>query len=273
MGSRYQVLGTWTGAGRRTSYATDYRSRVMAVLPHEGTHSIMYGPWPIPIGSRQRTAYLARPDAAGQFPVVLVLPTLDGLTGFEKDLCRKFARSGLIAIALDFYRHGGEPLAAYNRLTDTRALTDVDEAHEFIESDDVSWAVSGDIGILGLDVGGRFGIITAATRPWVKSLAVAYTPLTGDEDREYQVADHLGHLPVPVLGLYGADDTLIDASTVDEAQRRNDHGSWILYEGAGHGFLDVDADLYNADAAADADARIVEFFRATLPPAVEIDLG
>jgi len=36
----------------------------MAVLPHEGTHSIMYGAWPIPIGSRQRTAYLARPDAA-----------------------------------------------------------------------------------------------------------------------------------------------------------------------------------------------------------------
>ena len=45
----------------------------MAVLPHEGTHSIMYGGWPLPIGSTQRTQYLARPDAAGRFPVVLVL--------------------------------------------------------------------------------------------------------------------------------------------------------------------------------------------------------
>ncbi len=245
----------------------------MAVLPHEGTHSIMYGPWPIPIGSRQRTAYIARPDAAGRFPVVLVLPTLDGLTGFEKDVCRILARAGLVAIALDFYRDRVDPLQAYNDLTDTRALTDIDEAHEFIESDDVAWAVSGDIGILGLDVGGRFALIAAATRPWVRAVAVAYSPLTGDETREYRVADHLGHLPVPVLGLYGANDELIDPSSVDEAQRRNDHGSWLLYEGAGHGFLDVDADLYDPDAASDAGARILEFFRAALPPAEEIDLG
>ncbi len=245
----------------------------MAVLPHEGTHPIMYGPWPVPVGSRLRTAYLSRPDAAGRFPVVFVLPTLDGLTGFEKDICRMFARSGIVAIALDFYRDSGDPLATYNDLTDTRAITDIDEVHEFIESDDVSWAVSGDIGILGLDVGGRFGIVAAATRPWVRSLAVAYTPLTGDETRDFQVADHLEHLPVPVLGLYGTDDDLIEVSTVDEAQRRNQHGTWILYEGAGHAFLDVDADQYHADSAADARARLVEFFKSTLPQAVELDLG
>lgn len=245
----------------------------MAVLPHEGTHSIMYGAWPIPIGSALRTAYLARPDAAGRFPVVFVLPTLDGLTGFEKDLCRVFARSGVVAIAPDFYRRPGDPLAAYHDLADSRALTDLDETHEFVMSGDVDWAVSGDVGILGVDVGGRFGIIAAATRPWVRALAVAYTPLTGDEDREFPVAGYLEHLPVPVLGLYGTADELIAVATVDEAQRRNDHGQWVLYEGAGHGFLDIDAELYHPDAASDAGARIIEFFKAALPPAEEIDLG
>jgi len=122
----------------------------------------MYGGWPLPIGSTQRTQYLARPDAAGQFPVVLVLPALGGLSGFEKDLCRMFARWGMVAIGVDFYRRKGNPLEAYNALSDRRALTDLDEMHEFIVSDDVTWAVSGEIGILGIDVGGRFGIMAAS---------------------------------------------------------------------------------------------------------------
>lgn len=233
----------------------------------------MYGGWPIPIGSSLRTQYLARPDAAGQFPVVLVLPTVEGLSGFEKDLCRLFARWGLVAIGVDFYRQKGDPLVAYEALSDRQALTDLDEIHEFIVSDDVKWAVGGDLGLLGLDVGGRLGIVCASTRAWVKSLAVVSTPLTGDEDREHQVASYLDNLPVPVLGLYGAEDDLIALSTVDEAQRRNDHGQWLLYQGAGHSFLDAEADGYHADSAADASPRLVEFFKATLPAAVEVDLG
>jgi carboxymethylenebutenolidase len=233
----------------------------------------MYGSWPVPIGSSLRTAYLARPDAAGRFPVVFVLPALHGLTAFEKDLCRLFARSGVAAIAVDFYRHLGDPLVAYHELPDARALTDLDEVHEFVVSDDVKWAVSDDVGILGIDVGGRFALIAGATRPWARAVAVAYTPLTGDEDREHPVAGYLEHLPVPVLGLYGANDDLVAASTVDEAQRRNQHGQWLLYEGSGHGFLDTDAELYDADAAADAFARLVEFFRTALPAAEELDLG
>ena len=97
----------------------------------------------------------------------------------------------------------------------------------------------------------------------------AHEGLRAFADGEWLVPD----LPVPVLGLYGTDDDLIEVSTVDEAQRRNQHGTWILYEGAGHAFLDVDADQYHADSAADARARLVEFFKSTLPRAVELDLG
>jgi len=184
-----------------------------------------------------------------------------------------FARWGVVAIGVDFYRQKGDPHEAYEALSDRRALMDLDEIHEFVLSDDVDWAVGGDLGILGIDVGGRFAIVSASTRPWVKSVAVAYAPLTGDEEREYHVASYLDNLPVPVLGLYGAADELIAPSTVDEAQRRNDHGQWLLYEGAGHSFLDVEAEGYDADASADAYPRLVEFFKATLPPAVEVDLG
>lgn len=245
----------------------------MAVLSHEGTYPIMYGSWPLPVGSEHRYGYIARPDAAGRFPVVLVLPSLEGLTSFEKDMCRTLARAGIAAIALEFYRDGATSLAGYDGLDDARAITDIDEIHDFIVSPDVDWNVSSYVGVLGTDVGGRFGIISGGTRPWVKSLIVAYTPLTGDEERHYQVADYLDHLPVPVLGLYGRDDGLIDNSTVDEAQRRNAHGQWLLYEDAGHDFLDIEAEGFDSASASDATARILAFFRATLPPAEEEDLG
>ena len=195
------------------------------------------------------------------------------MNSFEKDLCRRLARQGFAAVTIDMYRQGGDPIDAYNALSDARALADLDELHEFVLSDDVTWNVSGEVGILGTDVGGRFGLIAAANRDWVKSLVVAYTPLTGDEERDMQVADYLDHLPIPVLGLYGAQDDLIAPETVDEAQRRNDHGQWLLYEGVGHGFLDVNHEGFDQASADDSFARISAFFEATLDERIVEDLG
>lgn len=245
----------------------------MAVLSHEGTYPIMYGTWPIPVGAGHRNGYIARPDEAGKVPVVFVLPDLAGLGSLEKDICRRLAREGFAALSIDLYGANGDSLDLYHSLTDDRALSIIDELHQFVVSDDVVWNVDDHVGVLGTDVGGRFGIIKAATRDWVRSLTICYTPLTGDEEREHQVEGYLDHLPVPVLGLYGANDDLIDTSTVDEAQRRNDHGQWLLYEGVGHGFLDIDGAGFDQSAADDAFARLVAFFRGSLAAAEIEDLG
>lgn len=246
----------------------------MAVLDHEGTYPIMYGTHPVPVGAGYRSGYLSRPDKAGRFPVVVVVPDINGLTSHEKDLCRILARHGIAALALEMYRNRfGDPLEDYHALSDRQAATDLDEVHEFLVSEDVDWAHADAVGLLGLDVGGRFALAAGASRPWVRSVAVCYTPLTGDEERERPVAEVLDHLSVPVLGLYGAGDELIDSATVDEAQRRNDSGQWLLYDGAGHGFLDIDADTYHVDAAADAEQRLIQFFLQTLPQGEPVDLG
>ena len=247
--------------------------QTLAVLSHEGTYPILYGTWPLPVGSEHRDGYIARPDEAGRFPVVIVVPGIGGMGSLEKDICRRFARSGLAAISLDSYRTGGDALTSYSGLSDDRAVADLEEVHEFIVSDNVDWNVSGDVGVMGTDIGGRFALIKAATRDWVKSIAICYTPLTGDEEREHQVADYLDHLPVPVLGLYGSNDDLIDPASVDEAQRRNDHGQWLLYENAAHGFLDIEAAGFDQSAADDAFARLTAFFEATLPEAAIENLG
>jgi carboxymethylenebutenolidase len=235
----------------------------------------MYGSLPVPVGSGYRHGYLARPDKAGRFPVVLLVPDYDGLTAHEKSVARRLARRGLAVVAVDLYaaNRSGDALEDYTSLDDAEGVRVLDEAQEWLASDDIEWAHADGIGVLGLDVGGRFALIQAAHRDYVRSAAVVYAPLTGDEDRRYQVAGMLDHIGRPVLALYAADDELIDAESVDEAQSRNASGSWLLYEGVGHGFLNESDERYDEASAEDAIARLVEFFKSTLPAPVEEALG
>lgn len=250
----------------------------MATLPHEGTHTVIYGYTTVPVGSGYRRGYLARPDQAGRWPVVILAPDLDGLGSHEKYVARRLARRGIAVLAVEMYPKspGRDPeagLRAYNDLSDKAGLRVIDETHEFLASEDIEWAHADRVGVLGLDVGGRFALIAAAHRPWVAATAVAYTPLTGDEERTFPVADMLNHLGTPLLGLYGSDDELIDTDSVDEAQGRNPGGQWLLYQGAGHGFLDEVGDNFDAASFEDAIVRLSDFFRTRLPAAEPVDLG
>lgn len=243
----------------------------MAVLPHEGNYSIMYRPYDVPVGAGTRPGYLARPDEVGRFPVVLVIPDINGMGSHEKDLCRHLARQGFAALAVELYQ---SPTGVdYERSSDRKAMVELDEVVEFVKSEDIDWAHADRLGVVGLEVGGRFALISAATRRWAVSCVVIGTPLTGDENREHKVADYLDSLGIPVLGLYGADDELVANETVDEAQRRNDSGQWLLYKGAAHDFFDIDSNTYNLAAATDAQVRITEWFQATLPAPETVELG
>lgn len=249
----------------------------MAVLPHEGTYPVMYGSYAVPVGAGYRRGYLARPDRTGVFPSVIVVPDLDGVTPHERAVCRSLARRGIATVSVDLYpdpvETGDAALAAYHRIDDGEALRTLDETHEFLLSDDTPWAHADLVGVLGLDVGGRFAIVAGAHRPWVAAIGLVYTPLTGDEGRRYPVAAMLAHVGVPLLGVYAADDELISVETVDEAQRRNPSGDWLLYEGTAHGFLDGGGGAYDQGAADDAVTRFGDFFLRHLPPARLEDVG
>ncbi len=242
----------------------------MSVLPHEGTHPILYGSIGVPVGSGFQPGYLARPDLSGAFPAVLVLHDIYGLTSHEKELCRRLARHGLVALAVDLYRGSApsrdatfdEAVTAYLALPDDRALRDVDEAYEFLMSPDVPWAVKGPVGLLGIDVGGHLALLYAATHAHVGAVAAVCAPLAGDEERARQVAAALREIAVPVLGLYGADDELIPPQSLDAARKIG--GTWLLYEGVGHDFLNEQAAGYDPAAASDAVARLTELFTTKL---------
>lgn len=237
----------------------------MAVQPHEGSFNILYRDFDFPAGTGFAPGYMARPDQSGSFPLLVILAGIDGIRPYLKAMCRGLARHGFAVIAPDLSRgtHPGihasieAQIASYNRLSDRRAMADVDAAIRFAVNDDAGWADPGPHGLVGIDLGGRLAIVYGAHHPEVGALTVAYAPLAGDEDRDYPVAEVLGSLAMPVLGLYGDADVLVPAEGVDAAQQMNPHGQWLLYEGVGHGFLDDDAATYHGGAAADGLARIV----------------
>ena len=75
----------------------------MAVLPHEGTYSVMYVPLAVSVGAGYRRGYLARPDHAGKYPTVILTPDLDGLGPHEKHVARRLARRGVAVLVVDLY--------------------------------------------------------------------------------------------------------------------------------------------------------------------------
>lgn len=236
----------------------------MAVLAHEGTHTVIFGMVSIPIGSAFHDAYLARPDSAERSPTVVILHGIAGLDSATKQLCRSFSRHGFTAIAPDWYLGAGpgsddqaEAFRAYGATSDVRILRLISETVEYMASGDVGGADASAPVVLGLDLGGRFALLFASGSRTVSAVASLYGPLHGDESRDLQVANAMGAIGVPVLGLYGADDDLVPVEHVDEAQAATPNGQWILYEGVGHGFIDAGHDGYDPGAEADALVRLV----------------
>lgn len=63
----------------------------------------------IPSFDRAIPAYIARPDARGRFPTVLVVSEVFGVHEYIRDTCRRLAKAGYVAIAPDFFVRHGNP--------------------------------------------------------------------------------------------------------------------------------------------------------------------
>jgi carboxymethylenebutenolidase len=243
----------------------------VSVLPFEGTHPILFGGARVVDGTRIRDGYLARPDVAGSHSVVVLVPPIAGLTSGVKDLCRRIARHGIAAFAMDPYRGKGpgrrgtadEAAAAYAAASDARAARDLDGTVRWLRSPGTEWADPDRVGLLGIGTGGRWALLAAADLP-IRALAVCYSPLGLVPDREGTALEAIGDVAVPLLGIYGRADATAPATEVTAAREAQPRSEWVIYEEAGHDFLDDGGDTYDAAAAKDAIERLVAFFQGTL---------
>ena len=212
-------------------------------------------------------AYVARPAGAGRPPVILVVNEIFGVHEYIKDVCRRFARAGYVAVAPDFFYRSGvnlpaiedrqQIMAVVGQASDAQVDGDVRAASSWAKAQ--PFAAPGKLGITGFCWGGAVVWRAAMTDPDVKAGVAWYGRLS-------VVVPRAAELKAPVLGLYGAQDQGIPQGDV-EAMRTalkaaGKTGSEIVvYPQAGHGFHADYRSSYDAAAASDGWKRALTFLR------------
>ncbi|HKT54925.1 MAG TPA: dienelactone hydrolase family protein, partial [Caulobacteraceae bacterium] len=72
----------------------------------------------LPTAGQSIRGYVARPDGPGRYPAVIVVSEVFGLHEYIRDVCRRFAKLGYVAIAPGFFDRAGDPAP----LTDFTAI-------------------------------------------------------------------------------------------------------------------------------------------------------
>ena len=228
----------------------------------------------VPVADGHVPTYYARPQGAGPFPIVLVNEEIFGVHEYIKDVCRRLAKLGYMAVAPEIYAR----LADMSKMTDVgriigevvskapdaTVLSDLDAA--------VAWAGAnrGDakrIAVTGFCRGGRNTWMYAAHNPALKAAVAWYGPIKGQASpiQPKVPLDVAGELKCPLLGLYGAKDDGIPQSDVREAEAKAKAGGKtveiVVFPDAGHGFHADYRPSYNAADAANGWSRMLAWFK------------
>ena len=227
---------------------------------------------------RPLPAYLARPAAPGRHPAVIVASEIFGMHDYIKDICRRLAKQGYVAIAPAFFVRVADPaplsdmgaiMKIVGAASDQQVMGDVGAAIRFLQK--APYAEAGHMGIVGFCWGGKVAWNTCETFPEIKAGVAWYGHMappkepSPDTNRIWPL-EHVADLKAPVLGLYGALDKGISGEEVEamraELRAKGKTGSQlIVYPDAGHGFHADYRSSYNAADAQDAWGRMLEHLR------------
>ena len=214
-------------------------------------------------------AFLARPAGTGPYPAILVLQEWWGLNDHIKDVARRLAREGYVALAPDLYSRQGSKVTSdpdeagslMGNLNDEVALKDLRAAVAYIKNQP---QVNGaKIGVIGFCMGGTYALLSAEHLPDIKASVPFYGQIV--YDRPGGPIDQISQLGCPLMYIYGDADGWITSDHVDRLEaalkQHGKSGQVIRYKGAPHAFFnDTRPDSYRPNDARDAWDRTLRFF-------------
>jgi carboxymethylenebutenolidase len=226
-------------------------------------------------------AYVARPAGRGRHSTVIVVNEIFGIHDYIKDVCRRFAREGYVAIAPDYFDRAGDPapMTDFARIREIVATANYEQVMGDT-SGAIDWLraqrfTNGDIGITGFCWGGTVVWMAAAYLTHIKAGVAWYGRVVrpaagswGSEEQRPWPLDSAADMRAPVLGLYAELDNGIPLEGVERfraalnANGNPTRSEIIVYPGVQHGFHADYRQSYNAEAAADGWARCLAWFRA-----------
>jgi carboxymethylenebutenolidase len=250
-------------------------TRVEAQAIHTDTAGLDSGPIEIPVADGTLPGFFARPAGGTDLPIVVVVEEIFGVHEYIKDICRRLAKLGYLAVAPELYARLGD----LSKMTDTAqifrdVISKAPDATVMSDLDStVAWAAANGgnkaaLGIVGFCRGGRAVWFYNAHNPALKAAVAFYGPLGGERTaiQPQTALDVAGAIHAPQLNLYGAKDGSIPQDAVKAAEEKATAAgktvAVVVYPDAGHAFhADYRPSYVKADAE-DGWNRAIAWFKA-----------
>ena len=219
--------------------------------------------------------YLAQPLDAEQCGGVVVIHHMPGYDEATKEITRRFAAKGYLALCPNLYSREGlgvspDDAAAAARakggIPDSQLVGDVEAAVNQLRALPSS---NGRVATIGYCSGGRQSFLAACSLQLEAAVDCYGAFVVGPppEGRQLMVEPivHLApDLSCPLLGLFGADDQYPSPEETRELERALQEAEkdfeFHTFEGAGHGFFATDRPSYRPEAATEGWALIFDFY-------------
>lgn len=208
-------------------------------------------------------AYRAMPKKGKNLPVILVIQEIFGVHEHIKDVCRRFAKLGYMAIAPEmFARQGdvskmtdiGEILSkVVAKVPDEQVFADLDATLTYVKS--TGRVNMNKLASVGFCWGGRTVWLYSAHNPNVKAGVAYYGLLNGmkSDIKANDPVDIASTLKVPVLGLYASQDSFIKPEIIEQMQaeleKSGSQSEIVVFPAVNHGFYADYRPTYNKTAA------------------------
>ncbi len=216
-----------------------------------------------PSGQVQMEGYLVKPKSTGKHPAILVIHENRGLNEHIRDVARRFAAEGFVALAPDLLsRVGGtgsmqeqrDAVEAIGLLPVYDVLDDLRTGFRFLEND--SAVDSQKIASVGFCWGGWRSFMLATVEPNLYRAVVFYgsSPDSGFDK-----------IQAPVLAHYAQWDNRITGNalwTEKEMQQAGKQYQYHVYPDTEHAFFNDTGPRHNPEASQLAWRRTLEFLRS-----------
>jgi len=212
--------------------------------------------------------YITRPKGDVPRPAIMVIHAWDGISDHTRDVGRRFAKAGYVALVPDLLsRQGGTSsfasrdaaIAAGRKLDDDTLTKDLTGGINYVKGR--SFVGANKIGVIGFCWGGGKALMFTTRSKDLAASVIYY----GSNPRNLE---DVKNIAAPILGQYGGADEPITSAVPQLEDAMKKYGKsfdYKIYPGAPHSFnSDTSPTSYREDAAKEAWARTLEFFKKHL---------